>query len=43
MEDKIDRIIAVEPESKNADICDYVIEFNRYDDAVRQLKNILGV
>jgi guanylate kinase len=43
MEDKIDRIIAVEPESKNADICDYVIEFDRYDDAVRQLRNILGV
>jgi guanylate kinase len=43
MEDKIDRILAVEPELKNADICDYVIEFERYDDAVQQLKNILGV
>ena len=43
MDDKINRIIAVEPELKNADICDYVIEFDRYDDAVQQLRNILGV
>jgi guanylate kinase len=43
MDDKINRIIAIEPELKNADICDYVIEFDRYDDAVKQLRNILGV
>ena len=43
IEDKIDRIIAVEPESKNAEICDYVIEFDRYENAVQQLHNILGV
>jgi len=43
IEDKIDRIIAVEPESKNAEICDYVIDFNTYDDAVAQLCEILKI
>lgn len=43
IDDKLDRILAVEPELKNAEICDYVIEFDRYDDAVKQLRNILGV
>ena len=42
-DDKINRIIAIEPELKNAEICDYVIEFDNYSDAVNQLRKILGV
>ena len=42
-EDKINRILAIEPELKNAEICDYVIEFNNYADAENQLRKILGV
>ena len=42
-EDKINRILAIEPELKNADICDYVIEFDNYADAEAQLRKILGV
>jgi guanylate kinase len=42
-DDKINRIIAIEPELKNAEICDYVIEFDNYSDAVSQLRKILGV
>ena len=42
-DDKINRILAIEPELKNAEICDYVIEFNNYADAEEQLRKILGV
>jgi guanylate kinase len=42
-DDKINRILAIEPELKNADICDYVIEFDNYADAEQQLRKILGV
>ena len=42
-DDKINRILAIEPELKNAEICDYVIEFDNYADAEEQLRKILGV
>lgn len=42
VEDKVNRLTAIEYEQQNADICDYVIDFENYDDAVQQLCNILG-
>ena len=35
--------MSLEYEEQNAEICDYVIDFQSYDDAVRQLCDILGV
>ena len=43
VEDKVNRLTAIDYEQKNAEICDYVIDFQSYDDAVRQLCDILGV
>ncbi|MBR2861519.1 MAG: hypothetical protein IKB86_06750 [Clostridia bacterium] len=41
IEDKVNRLTAIEYMDKNAAICDYVISFESYDDAVEQLRNIL--
>ncbi len=41
IEDKVDRLIAIEAELRNEDICDYVVSFDTYDQAVEQLKEIL--
>ncbi len=43
IEDKINRIMAIEAEGKNAGICDYIVEFDSYGEAVAQLCHILGV
>ena len=43
VEDKANRIIAIDFENKNASICDYIIEFNTYDDAVEQICEILKI
>ena len=43
VEDKVNRLLAIEFERKNAAICDYVVEFNSYDEAVEQLNEILGI
>lgn len=43
VEDKANRIIAIDFENKNASICDYIIEFNTYEDAVEQICKILKV
>ncbi len=43
IEDKINRIIAIDAEKQNSGICDYIIDFNDYDDAAEQLRRILGV
>ncbi len=43
VEDKVNRLISIEPEKKNADICDFVIEFDNYDQAQAQLCEILGI
>ena len=41
IDDKVNRLIAIESEKKNAEICDYVVEFNSYDDATKQILDIL--
>ena len=41
IEDKVNRLTAIEYEDKNAALCDYVIHFASYDDAVEQLHQIL--
>ena len=43
VEDKVNRLMAIEYEQLNAELCDYVIHFESYDDAVRQLTDILHV
>jgi guanylate kinase len=43
VEDKVDRLIAIEAELRNEDICDYVVSFDTYDQAVEQLKEILKI
>ncbi len=43
IEDKVNRLTAIEYEQQNAEICDYVVEFDNYDDAVRQLCSILNM
>ena len=42
IEDKVNRLSAIEYEEQNAELCDYVVDFESYDDAVRQLCAILG-
>ena len=42
-EEKVTRLMAIEREKKNADICDYVVRFSDYDDAVRQIREGLGL
>ena len=41
IQDKVNRLSAIEYVDKNAALCDYVISFESYDDAVKQLKEIL--
>ena len=41
VEDKVNRLTAIEYEEKNAALCDYVVDFETYDDAVEKLHNIL--
>lgn len=43
IEDKVNRLTAIEYEQQNAEICDYIIHFETYDDAVAQLCEILRV
>ena len=40
-EDKVNRLMAIEYEQQNAELCDYVVEFDSYDEAVAQLHSIL--
>ena len=41
IEDKVNRLTAIEYEQQNAELCDYVVNFDNYDDAVQQLCAIL--
>ena len=41
IEDKVNRLMAIDPELRNENLCDYVIDFETYDQAVQQLKDIL--
>ncbi len=43
IEDKVNRLMGIECEKHNAEICDYVVEFNTYDEAVDQICKILKV
>ena len=43
IEDKVNRIIAIEAQDQTAAICDYVIEFDDYETAISQLCEILKV
>ena len=43
IEDKVNRLTAIEYEQQNAEICDYVVDFDNYDDAVQQICEILGI
>ena len=43
IEDKVDRLIAIEFEKKNAEICDYVVAFDTYEEAIEQLRKILSI
>ena len=41
VEDKVNRLTAIEYEQQNANLCDYVVAFNSYDEAVEKLQRIL--
>lgn len=43
IEDKVNRILGIESEKKNAEICDFVVEFDTYDQAVEQICKILHI
>lgn len=43
IEDKVNRIIATESEKQNSDICDYVVSFSDYDEAVEKICEILHI
>ena len=43
IEDKVNRLTAIEYEQHNAELCDYVVDFDSYDEAVTQLAKILNV
>ena len=42
VEDKVNRLMAIEYEQQNAELCDYVVDFHSYDEAVEQLETILN-
>jgi len=43
IEDKVNRLMAIEYEEHNAALCDYVVSFENYDEAMEQLSKILGI
>ena len=43
IEDKVERIMAIEFEKKNATLCDFVVQFDTYDEALRELREIIGI
>ena len=43
IEDKVNRLSAIDYEEKNAELCDYVVSFDSYEDAIDQLRRILSV
>ncbi len=42
VEDKVNRLVALEYVDKNAALCDYVISFDSYEEALKQLREILN-
>ena len=43
IEDKANRIMAIDFAEKTADLCDYVVEFNCYGEAMEKIGNILQI
>ncbi|MBO7304124.1 MAG: hypothetical protein J6V09_02770 [Clostridia bacterium] len=43
IDDKVNRLLAIEYEEQNGALCDYVVEYDNYDDAVSELSEILGI
>lgn len=43
IEDKIERIMATEFEKKNAEICDFVVKFDEYEEAMQQMRDLLDI
>jgi guanylate kinase len=43
IDDKVNRLLAIEHEQNNAELCDYIVEFDNYDEAVEQIQQILQV
>ncbi len=43
LEDKINRIMAIDYAKKNAEICDFNVRFDTYAEALVQLRDILGI
>lgn len=43
IEDKVNRLLAIDHEQNNAELCDYIVEFDNYDEAVEQIQQILQV
>ena len=43
IEDKVNRLSAIDYEQKNQELCDYVVDFDTYDDAVDQIMDILNL
>ena len=43
VEDKVNRLVAIESEKQNADICDYVVRFDTYEEAAEKICEILDV
>lgn len=42
IEDKVNRLTAIEFEQQNAELCDYVVSFDTYDEAADRICRILG-
>ena len=42
IEDKVNRLAAIDYEVQNAALCDYIVNFEDYEDALVQLTEILG-
>ena len=42
VEDKVNRLIAIESEKQNAEICDYIVSFEDYDEAAEKILQILN-
>ncbi len=43
IEDKVNRLTAIEYEQQNAELCDYVVSFETYDEAEEKLSTILNI
>ena len=43
IDDKVNRIIAIDSEDQTAKICEYIVDFDEYDQAVSQICKILNI